>query len=103
MAKNDQHMEFPVQLNASGLLKRTNGTSTIGGSTTYILHAVVEHRGGPNSGHYITYRRIGMAGTAGGGRWVYTSDTAVYTATLSEVLRAHAYMLFYCRNKMDLK
>lgn len=32
-----------------------------------------------------------------GRRWVYTSDTIVRAATIDEVLRAKAYMLFYER------
>ena len=93
LIKNDHHMRFPVQLDASVLLK---GDSTSSRELLYVLCAVVEHRGGPNSGHYITYRRCGHAGGSG---WVSTSDSAVYSASLNEVLAAEAYMLFYCRKR----
>lgn len=115
LVKNNQHMRFPVQLDASALLKgaSTTGRHSGGGGITgggggvmYVLCAVVEHEGGPNSGHYVTYRRCGGAGigdgrgTGGRGNWwVCASDTAVYSASLDEVLGAEAYMLFYSRKR----
>jgi len=60
----------------------------------YRLVAVVEHIGGVYSGHYVTYRHLPGAKHS---QWVYTSDTSVYNATVQEVLRANAYMLFYRR------
>lgn len=87
--KNDLHIAFPIELDASTLLKREGGR----GGVRYLLCAVVEHRGGPNSGHYITYRRCGTKGK----QWVCTSDTRVYSITVGEVLESTAYMLFYCR------
>lgn len=58
---------------------------------SYELVAMIEHLGGPFSGHYVTYRRLR------GSQWVHTSDTAVYSCSLHEVLGASPYMLFYCR------
>lgn len=84
-------MNFPVELDASKLLKREESSTGV----HYLLHAVVEHRGGPYSGHYLTYRRCGRRGK----QWVCVSDTSVYSATVQEVLNAEAYMLFYCRRK----
>lgn len=57
-------------------------------SHRYQLLAVIEHLGGPASGHYCTYRRHN-------GQWIYTSDLTVYPVYISEVLNAQAYMLFY--------
>lgn len=102
LIKNTNHIRFPIQLDASALLKGAS-TNSGGGRVMYVLCAVVEHRGGVNSGHYITYRRCGGArgsdGRGGGNSWVSTSDTAVYSASLDDVLGAEAYMLFYCRKR----
>ena len=87
--KNNLHTAFPFQLDASILLKRESYSLGL----KYLLCAVVEHRGGPNSGHYLTYRRCGKKGR----EWVCTSDTNVYAVTVDEVLKANAYMLFYSR------
>ena len=86
LSKNNCHMTFPVELDISKLMKYT-------GSARYLLCAVVEHRGGPSSGHYLTYRRCGKKGRT----WVCASDNNVYTATIDEALKAQAYMLFYCQ------
>lgn len=57
----------------------------------YELVAMIEHLGGPLSGHYITYRCVQ------GSHWVQTSDTSVYRCSLSDVMNASAYMLFYSK------
>lgn len=82
-------MTFPVQLDATKLLRREGRSAGV----RYLLCAVVEHRGGPQSGHYVTYRRCGRNVK----QWVYASDTNVYSTDIQEVLGAEAYMLFYCR------
>jgi len=87
IAKDDRHISFPVVLNTSGLLW---GSSNAANITSYRLHAVVEHKGGPSSGHYVTYRRTGR-------EWVRTSDVEVVKSSLSEVQAAEAYILFYSR------
>jgi uncharacterized UBP type Zn finger protein len=53
---------------------------------------MIEHLGGPFSGHYVTYRQLLQRGL-----WVYTSDTAVYNSSLHQVLNINPYMLFYQR------
>jgi len=55
----------------------------------YSLRSVIEHVGGANSGHYVTYRKIRQS------RWVYTSDTSVYSVPSHTVMSSEAYMLFY--------
>lgn len=59
---------------------------------------MIEHLGGPFSGHYVTYRYLPMKDGCGGG-WVHTSDSAVYSCNLHHVLNASPYMLFYNRVK----
>lgn len=88
LQKNELHVGFAVSLNASKLLKREERSADL----RYVLCAVVEHTGGPHSGHYLTYRRCGK-------KWVCASDATVYAVTMEEVLKAQAYMLFYCRAK----
>ncbi|KAH9094520.1 hypothetical protein LEN26_018263 [Aphanomyces euteiches] len=54
----------------------------------YHLLAVVVHHGNERGGHYTCYRRIHSS-------WVHVSDEAVVSVSLSEVLRAKAYLLLY--------
>ena len=62
----------------------------------YKLASVVVHLGDSMSGHFITYRRAPSSnGQRFPDRWVYTSDTEVRKATVSEALQSNAYMLFY--------
>ena len=58
---------------------------------SYELVAMIEHLGGPFSGHYIAYRHLH------GSQWVQASDAAVYSCSLQDVLSANPYMLFYSR------
>lgn len=93
--KDNLHITFPIKLDASTLLKREENSVPV----RYLLYAVVQHNGGPCSGHYLTYRRCSTRGN----KWVCASDTTVYRASVNEVLKAEAYMLFYCRiNSSDL-
>lgn len=62
----------------------------------YRLAAVVEHLGGPASGHYVTYRRAPGQDTPGEpAQWLRVSDEVVSHVPEESVLRAQAYMLFY--------
>ena len=56
---------------------------------------MIEHLGGPLSGHYVTYRQLK------GQQWVHTSDSAVYTCSLQQVLNRTPYMLFYQQVKLS--
>ena len=78
LRKLDQHVSFPVHLCTA--------------SATFKLHSVVEHVGGPHSGHYITYRR------RHNDTWVQASDEHVELVNLERVLASHAYLLFYTRS-----
>ena len=62
----------------------------------YRLVAVVVHLGDINSGHFVTYRRApSTIGQRFPERWLYTSDTLVRKASVTEVMDANAYMMFY--------
>jgi len=58
-------------------------------SLVYNLKAVIVHYGEPNSGHYLTYRKLD------GERWMFASDDMVRLAQQGEVCRQQAYLLFY--------
>lgn len=88
--KNNTHVTFPLSLDASWLMRNPSAAASFK-RVKYKLAAVIEHTGGPFSGHYVTYRRCGSAGR----QWVHTSDTSVYTTRVEEVLNCRAYMLFY--------
>ncbi|XP_014605233.1 PREDICTED: ubiquitin carboxyl-terminal hydrolase 30 homolog isoform X1 [Polistes canadensis] len=76
---------------AQAMLLLTNQQST-NGKHKYQLQAVVEHRGSVDAGHFVCYRR----GTKPG-QWLYTSDSTVEHISLTDVLRANPYLLFYER------
>ncbi|KAK3006868.1 hypothetical protein RJ639_015533 [Escallonia herrerae] len=66
----------------------------------YRLVGVVEHLGSMRGGHYVAYIRGGtksQQGDEGNGDfvWYYASDAYVREASLEEVLRCEAYILFY--------
>ncbi|XP_074105869.1 ubiquitin specific protease 30 [Cotesia typhae] len=62
------------------------------GKHRYKLQAVVEHRGPVDAGHFVCYRRGNRPG-----QWLYTSDTIVENMSLTDVLCASPYLLFYER------
>ncbi|XP_015597416.1 ubiquitin carboxyl-terminal hydrolase 30 homolog [Cephus cinctus] len=66
--------------------------NTTHGKHRYRLRAVVEHRGPVDAGHFVCYRRGNRPG-----QWLYTSDTTVESTTLTDVLFASPYLLFYER------
>ncbi|KAK8704810.1 hypothetical protein V6N13_048422 [Hibiscus sabdariffa] len=69
----------------------------------YSLVGVVVHSGTMRGGHYIAYVRVGekRKGTDTehvGSEWYYASDQHVRQASIEEVLRCEAYILFYEQN-----
>lgn len=86
-------VSFPLQLEASRFFRSPER----GSGYSYSLCAVTEHLGGPFSGHYQTYRRVGS-----GKQWVCTSDTEVYSTGVHDVLHANAYILYYSRSSARL-
>ncbi|CAN1856036.1 Ubiquitin carboxyl-terminal hydrolase 2 [Linum perenne] len=74
--------------------------------SVYRLTGVVEHLGTMRGGHYVAYIRGGERTKkraedektgGGGGVWYHVSDAYVREASLDEVLRCEAYILFYER------
>ncbi|KAL6535275.1 ubiquitin-specific protease ubp2 [Orobanche minor] len=64
-----------------------------GDTLTYRLVGVVEHLGSMRGGHYVAYVRGG--GVYEDCVWYHASDAYVRQASLEEVLRCEAYILFY--------
>eukprot|EP00731_Ephydatia_muelleri_P022424 Em0015g7a len=87
--KNTVHMSFPLKLDMG---RYTGGHDATRSVRLYSLQSVIEHMGGPSSGHYATYRKVVERRTS---QWVHLSDTAVYNVDVKDVLDATAYMLFY--------
>lgn len=107
-AKVVGHVRFPLRL-----ALEANDAQRV----TYQLKAVVEHSGlASSTGHYVTYRSVGVdesydssarsstSGTAESGavgpprvplRWVRVSDESVVAVSEKDVAAAHAVMLFY--------
>ncbi|GLV46021.1 Ubiquitin specific protease 30 [Carabus blaptoides fortunei] len=122
MSKRQDYVQFPIRLSLSAytflqaqFLTRYFGSTSEGGSPLsysmpsswgtqqhidnsqewrhlYQLAAVVVHIGDALSGHFATYRRGHHTTTS---KWFYTSDTEIREASMDEVLRSTAYMLFY--------
>ncbi|KAG5337927.1 UBP30 hydrolase, partial [Acromyrmex charruanus] len=69
-----------------------NNFITIQGKNKYRLCAVIEHRGPVDSGHFVCFRRGNKAD-----QWLYTSDVIVESVSLTQVLLASPYLLFYER------
>jgi ubiquitin C-terminal hydrolase len=57
----------------------------------YRLMSIIEHLGGPHSGHYVSYRR----NPASDSQWLWISDDKVKHCDWSTVRKCQAYMLFY--------
>lgn len=122
MSKRQDYVQFPIRLSLSTytflqsqFISRHFSSTSEGGSPLaysmpsswsaqhqidssqewrhlYQLAAVVVHIGDAHSGHFATYRRGHHTTTS---KWFYTSDTEIREATIDEVLRSTAYMLFY--------
>ncbi|KAK0713800.1 ubiquitin carboxyl-terminal hydrolase-like protein [Lasiosphaeria miniovina] len=92
-AKIDTPVHFPLQLN---MLPYTNRARTqdakdnheLARSCTYDLLSVVVHVGEIDTGHYVSYCRVGD-------QWFAFNDHKVELAAKSDVLGARAYLLFY--------
>ena len=61
-----------------------------GGPLCYHLVAVVVHHGGPESGHYTTFRCVGAQR-----QWFLTSDVNVWPVAESVVMGSEATLLLY--------
>jgi ubiquitin C-terminal hydrolase len=112
-SKTMQHISFPEMLDVSSFcaygasqkshasfagtinIKQSNAQSSAATSMPiwYKLMAVIEHRGGPYSGHYVCYRRDPSALLED--RWLWISDDTVRVCHWCNVKNCQAYMLFY--------
>ncbi|KAH9904575.1 ubiquitin carboxyl-terminal hydrolase [Xylariomycetidae sp. FL2044] len=92
-SKIDTKVQFPLELNM--LPYTTRGRSPdakdhpeLSRSCVYDLLSVVEHVGEIDTGHYISYCRVGE-------QWFSFNDHKVELAKKSDVLGSKAYLLFY--------
>lgn len=63
-------------------------------SIPYSLSAVIVHKGGIESGHYVSYSREGTD-------WFLFDDSKVVLVNESEVLNAEAYLLLYAVENVE--
>ncbi|KAG6212252.1 hypothetical protein E4U50_001994 [Claviceps purpurea] len=92
-SKIDHTVQFPLQLNmlpyTNRVRNRDNRESLeLERSCTYDLLSVIVHVGEIETGHYVAYCRVGD-------QWFKFNDHKVELASISEVLGAQAYLLFY--------
>lgn len=91
---------------SKGRSKEGRESADLQRSCTYDLMSVVVHVGEIDTGHYVSYCRVGdqvstpMSTTASmltdsSSQWFKFNDHKVELATMSEVLGAQAYLLFY--------
>ncbi|KAL2210521.1 cysteine proteinase [Sarocladium strictum] len=91
--KVDTPVQFPLQLNMLPYTHRARSRDSrenmeLERSCTYDLLSVVVHVGELDTGHYTSYCRVGD-------QWFKFNDHKVEMASISEVLGAQAYLLFY--------
>ncbi|KAK0724807.1 ubiquitin carboxyl-terminal hydrolase-like protein [Lasiosphaeris hirsuta] len=92
-AKIETPVHFPLQLNMLPYTERARTGDTkenfeLARSCTYDLLSVVVHVGEIDTGHYVSYCRVGD-------QWFAFNDHKVELASKSDVLGAKAYLLFY--------
>lgn len=92
-SKIDTQVHFPLQLNMLpytdlSRTQDTKGNHELARSCTYDLMSVVVHVGEIETGHYLSYCRVGD-------QWFKFNDHKVELASISDVLGAEAYLLFY--------
>ncbi|KAJ9165174.1 Ubiquitinyl hydrolase 1 [Coniochaeta hoffmannii] len=92
-AKIETQVQFPLQLNMLPYTNRARGQDVkdnfeLARSCTYDLLSVIVHVGEIDTGHYVSYCRVGD-------QWFAFNDHRVELAKKSDVLGAKAYLLFY--------
>ncbi|KAI0165074.1 ubiquitin carboxyl-terminal hydrolase [Hypoxylon sp. FL1284] len=92
-SKISTKVQFPLQLNmlpytTLGRSPDMKDSQELGRSCTYDLLSVVEHVGEIDTGHYVTFSRVGD-------QWFSFNDHQVKLAKKSDVLGSQAYLLFY--------
>ncbi|XP_060090347.1 ubiquitin carboxyl-terminal hydrolase 16 [Heteronotia binoei] len=116
LQKMNKHIKFPEIMDLAPFCS-VKCKNVVEGSQRilYSLYGVVEHSGTMRSGHYVAYVKTRAANnqlsdlvlhgkiqqTSGiessKGQWFHISDTHVQAVTVSKVLNAQAYLLFYER------
>lgn len=66
----------------------TTTPATAAPPINYNLSAVIVHKGGYDSGHYVSYAKEGR-------EWFLFDDSKVVLASEGDVLNAEAYLLIY--------
>ncbi|KAM3070116.1 hypothetical protein ACMFMF_008469 [Clarireedia jacksonii] len=92
-SKIDTKVTFPLQLHMLPYTNRARSTDTknnfeLARSCTYDLQSVVVHVGNLETGHYVSYSRVGN-------QWFKFNDHNVTLASKSQVLNEQAFLLFY--------
>lgn len=111
-AKIDTQVQFPLSLSMLPYTNRARDADKkeayeLTRSLTYDLMSVVVHVGEIDTGHYISYCRVGeqvpclqprlaSKQTLTRLQWFTFNDHRVELASKSDVLGAKAYLLFYC-------
>lgn len=105
-------MQFPLELNMLPYTNRARGHDVkenyeLARSCTFDLLSVVVHVGEIDTGHYVSYCRVGdqvgfpyaslpvWAGTDLREQWFAFNDHKVELAQKSDVLNSRPYLLFY--------
>ncbi|PVH76016.1 ubiquitin carboxyl-terminal hydrolase-like protein [Cadophora sp. DSE1049] len=92
-SKIETKVSFPLKLDMYPYTNRARGqdskqNSELARGCTYELQSVVVHVGNLETGHYISYSRVGN-------QWFKFNDHNVTLASKSDVLNSEAFILFY--------
>ncbi|CAG8954192.1 hypothetical protein HYFRA_00005812 [Hymenoscyphus fraxineus] len=92
-SKIDTKVSFPLKLEMFPYTNRAKNQATmfnyeLARSCTYDLQSVVVHVGNLETGHYVSYSRVGN-------QWFKFNDHNVTLASKSQVLNEQAFLLFY--------
>ncbi|KAJ5662468.1 uncharacterized protein N7477_010084 [Penicillium maclennaniae] len=87
--KMNCHIDFPLTLNMLPYVVKKEKDRIDTSKYIYDLSTVIVHQGTMDSGHYFAYTRLG------GDKWVLMDDNKVTVASVADVLRQDAYLLFY--------
>ena len=93
-SKKNDTVVFPEYLDMSHFLspERMEGTQ----AANFSLFGVINHHGSFGGGHYTSFVRNQSLN-----RWLLCDDSRVYAATLEDVLKSQAYVLFYQREDSE--
>ncbi|KAJ5570624.1 uncharacterized protein N7459_010054 [Penicillium hispanicum] len=93
--KMDGHIDFPLTLNMLPYTVKKDKERIDTSKYIYDLSTVVVHQGTMDTGHYYAYTRVT------GDKWVLMDDNKVTPASVADVLRQDAYLLFYGIHSID--